>query len=99
MPAAVLELCDHADLVVHDAQYTNEEFKTKWHWGHSTADFAVRVAAQAGARRLLLFHHDPNRDDANVAALEGYAQALDSARSLGEVAAAKEGTNIDLGSR
>jgi phosphoribosyl 1,2-cyclic phosphodiesterase len=99
VPAAVLELCAGADLVVHDAQYTNEEFQTKWHWGHSTADFAVRVAAEAGADRLLLFHHDPTRDDRGVAALERYAQGLDTAGSLGEVAAAREGTKIDLGSR
>ena len=59
VPDAVLELCDDADLVIHDAQYTAAEFESKAHWGHCTVDFAVQVAAQSGARRLALFHHDP----------------------------------------
>jgi phosphoribosyl 1,2-cyclic phosphodiesterase len=62
----VLELADGADLVIHDAQYTREEFAEKSHWGHCTAEYAVRVARLAGARRLVLFHHDPARSDAGV---------------------------------
>ena len=60
---SVLELCDAADLLIHDAQYTDEEFAVKAHWGHSTLDYAVHVAREAGARRLALFHHDPTHDD------------------------------------
>ncbi|MGH9029230.1 MAG: MBL fold metallo-hydrolase, partial [Acidimicrobiales bacterium] len=47
---AVLELCDGADLVVHDAQYTDAEYEHKSTWGHSTIAYALHVAAEAGAR-------------------------------------------------
>jgi ribonuclease BN (tRNA processing enzyme) len=94
---AILELCEGADLVVHDAQYTVEEFGTKWNWGHSTGDYAVRVAALAQARHLLLFHHDPARDDRGVAALERESRALTAARALMGVSAAREGTTLDIG--
>ena len=58
-----LELCQGADLVIHDAEYTPVEFQRKSTWGHCTVEYAVRVAHQAGAKRLALFHHDPLRDD------------------------------------
>lgn len=92
----VLELCDHADLVVHDAQYTDDEFEALAGWGHSTAGYAVRVAGEAGARRLMMFHHDPAHSDAQV------DRMLDDARRAAErygcdVAAASEGTSLDLG--
>ena len=96
IPDGVLELCDGADLMVHDAQYTVEEFQRKWNWGHSTADFAVRVAAQSHARRLLLFHHDPSRDDRGVAELERRSRALGDAGGLVDLAAAQEGALIDV---
>ena len=60
VPDSVLELADGTDLLIHDAQYTREEFEQKSHWGHCTLDYAVKVASEAGARRLLLFHHDPS---------------------------------------
>ncbi len=92
----VLELCDGADLVVHDAQYTNQEFERKWNWGHSTADYAVRVAARAGARRLLLFHHDPSHDDRGVAELEQHARGLREAGDLLDVSSARENATIEI---
>jgi ribonuclease BN (tRNA processing enzyme) len=92
----VLELCDHADLVVHDAQYTEDEFEVLAGWGHSTPSYAVRVAGEAGARRLMLFHHDPAHSDTQV------DRMLDTARRAAEryrcdVTAASEGTTVDLG--
>ena len=60
---AVLELAEGADLLIHDAQFTPEEFTRKTHWGHSTAHYALHVAASAGADTLALFHHDPSHDD------------------------------------
>jgi phosphoribosyl 1,2-cyclic phosphodiesterase len=96
VPDSVLELCDHADLVIHDAQYTAAEFESKSHWGHCTVEFAVQVAAQSGARRLALFHHDPEHDDATVDALARLAD--ERARHLGvsQVIAASEGTTLSL---
>jgi phosphoribosyl 1,2-cyclic phosphodiesterase len=93
---AVLELCDRADLVIHDAQYTQAEFERKAHWGHCTIDFAVRAAAEAGARRLALFHHDPEHDDMTLDGLVAEAAARASATGLREVFAAAEGSTVTL---
>lgn len=60
---SVLELCDGADLLIHDAQYTRSEFAEKAHWGHCTVDYAVKVASTARVRTLAMFHHDPAHDD------------------------------------
>jgi len=94
---AVLELCDGADLVIHDAQYTEEEYRAKATWGHSTISYAVHVAAAAGARRLALFHHDPMHDDDHVDRLLAQARAEEEAVRLDAVLGAEEGLEIDLG--
>lgn len=95
---AVLELCDGADLVIHDAQYTPEEFAAKTHWGHCTIDYAVSVAAEAGAKRVALFHHDPSHDDATLDALTLEAADLGDRLGLDEVVSAYEGLTISFGS-
>jgi len=64
-----------ADVLIYDAQYTPSEYKSRRGWGHSTWLEATRVARDAGVRRLLLFHHDPDRDDAAVTALWDDARA------------------------
>ncbi len=97
VPDSVLELCDHADLVIHDAQYTAAEFETKAHWGHCTTEFAVQVAAQSGARRLALFHHDPEHDDSVVDSLARLANQRARQLGVAEVVAASEGTTLSLG--
>jgi CheY-like chemotaxis protein/phosphoribosyl 1,2-cyclic phosphodiesterase len=65
-----------ADLVIHDAQYTPEEYGAKKTWGHSTYDYAVRLAAVADVRRLALTHHDPGHDDRFIADLERKARVI-----------------------
>jgi CheY-like chemotaxis protein len=52
-----------ADLVIHDAQYTVDEYPQRMNWGHTPAEWAVDYAVAAGVKRLALFHHDPLRDD------------------------------------
>jgi phosphoribosyl 1,2-cyclic phosphodiesterase len=94
---SVLELCDGADLVIHDAQYTDEEFVTKSTWGHSTVGYAVHVAAEAGARRLALYHHDPDHTDEILDRLVDTALKAPGASRLESVAAAAEGASVDLG--
>ena len=66
----LVELARDADLLIHDAQYTPDEAPQRRGWGHSTWDEAAEVAQQAGVRKLALFHHDPGRDDGDVAAIE-----------------------------
>jgi phosphoribosyl 1,2-cyclic phosphodiesterase len=90
----VIELCDGADLVIHDAQYTPEEFAQKATWGHCTVSYAVEVARRAGARRLALFHHDPAHCDSVVDDLLHQAQDLGAAAGLDEVIAAAEGLTV-----
>jgi phosphoribosyl 1,2-cyclic phosphodiesterase len=92
-----LELCDGADLVIHDAQYTAAEFEAKSTWGHCTVDYALRVAAESGAKRLVLFHHDPTHDDDQVDAMLARARDLPDAGRLDAVVAAAEGLTLDLG--
>ena len=94
---AVLELCDGADLVIHDAQYTPEEFTQKYYWGHCTVDYAVFVAHEAGAKRLALFHHDPAYDDDDVDRLLAHASEAAETTSLAEVIAAYEGLTVSFG--
>lgn len=94
---SVLELCEGADVVVHDAQYSDEEYVEHADWGHSTVAYAVRVAAQAEARRLILFHHDPAHGDRMVEALLNGARRLPDAKSLEEISAAREGWTVEVG--
>lgn len=65
------------DLLIHDAQYTHNDYVTsKQGWGHSTPQMACEVARLAGARRLLLFHHDPRYSDEQIDAIQCEAQSL-----------------------
>ena len=93
---AALELCDRADLVIHDAQYTDVEFDAKRTWGHCTPEYALRVAAEAGAKRLALFHHDPTHDDDQVDTILERVRDLRDAARLDAVLAAAEGLTFDL---
>jgi phosphoribosyl 1,2-cyclic phosphodiesterase len=92
----VLELCDGADLLIHDAQYTRDEFVGKATWGHCTIDYAVHVAKESGAKRLALFHHDPGHDDDTLDALLEQARARAEAVGAGEVLCASEGLCLTL---
>lgn len=74
---AVLDAqCAGADLLIADAQYTDAEFEAHRGWGHSTWRQAAELARGAKVGRLLLFHHDPARSDAEVAEIERAAQEL-----------------------
>ncbi|MEP7063886.1 MAG: response regulator, partial [Betaproteobacteria bacterium] len=65
-----------ADLVIHDAQYTPEEYRSKKTWGHSAYDYVVQIAAAAGVRRLALTHHDPSHNDDFIWEIERKARTL-----------------------
>jgi diguanylate cyclase (GGDEF)-like protein len=86
-----------ADLVVHDAQYSHEEYADRLGWGHSTIEYATDVALAAGAKRLALFHHDPTREDRAMDKLEADARAR--VRACGgvlDVFAAREGLELQI---
>jgi phosphoribosyl 1,2-cyclic phosphodiesterase len=93
-------LCDFiggVDLLLHDAMFTESEYTRYEGWGHSTATQAVRLAEQAGVRRLQLFHHSPDRTDADLARLlESLQQELAHRGSTLVLEAAAEGEEIML---
>lgn len=75
-----------ADILIYDAQYAPEEYPSKVGWGHSTWEAGAALARAAGVPQLVLFHHDPGRDDDALAALEARARA-----ALPGTVAAREG--------
>jgi phosphoribosyl 1,2-cyclic phosphodiesterase len=83
------KLAAGADILIYDAQYTPEEYPTKVGWGHSTWQAGAELARAAGVAQLVLFHHDPNRTDAQLAAIEADAQ-----RELPGTIAAREGLEL-----
>jgi phosphoribosyl 1,2-cyclic phosphodiesterase len=89
---AALALAEDADVLFHDAQYTAEEYTGRVTWGHAAVDYAVGLGAKAGARRVMLHHHDPNRTDEAVDAIAAGAQ-----RPGITVEAACEGAVLTLG--
>jgi phosphoribosyl 1,2-cyclic phosphodiesterase len=58
-----ISFCRNADLLIHDAQYTDEELKSHVGWGHSSYSQALEVAERSNAKRLVMTHHDPDHDD------------------------------------
>ena len=99
IPDDVLELCDGADLLIHDAQHTIAEFEVKRHFGHCTTDYAVRVAAEAGTRRLALFHHCPSHSDDDIDRILDHARDVSAKTGGPEIVAAREGMRLSVTSR
>jgi len=86
-----------ANLVIHDAQYTDAEYRDKVGWGHSSIEYAVDVALAAGVERLVLFHHDPAHDDATMEQMEAMARAHVGRRGQAlDVLAAREGLELQV---
>jgi phosphoribosyl 1,2-cyclic phosphodiesterase len=67
--AALCSFVEGADLLIHDAMFTNDEYAGKRGWGHSTYGQALRLAQDAGVAELRFFHHDPDRDDVALDAI------------------------------
>jgi phosphoribosyl 1,2-cyclic phosphodiesterase len=86
-----LELAAGVDLLVHDSHLRAEEVPAEGSFGHAAAEYAVRLGELAGARRVALFHHRPERTDAEVARTVGRFCPRDLA-----VLAAEEGATIAL---
>ncbi|HSB16384.1 MAG TPA: response regulator [Bryobacteraceae bacterium] len=91
------EYMSGADLVIHDAQYTPEEYPAKKNWGHSTYEYVVEVAAAAGVESLVLTHHDPAHDDVFIERIQDLAASVATARgSSMRVSCAYEGCEVVL---
>ncbi len=88
------DLAAGADLLLHDAQYTADEYAERVGWGHSRVSDAVDLAKMAGARRLVTFHHDPAHNDETLDEMLATAQAR-AADAL-EVMPGREGETFRL---
>jgi phosphoribosyl 1,2-cyclic phosphodiesterase len=96
MRQGLIELCRNTDLLIYDTQFTPEEYRIRPHWGHSTPEDAVEIAAAANAKSLALFHHAPERTDDQQDAI--LAATRERTRDLGlEIIAAHEQMEIVLG--
>jgi phosphoribosyl 1,2-cyclic phosphodiesterase len=85
------------DALVMDSQYDAQEYQQHIGWGHGCLDDVVALALEAQAKRLYLFHHDPNHDDAKISEMVAHARSLaakDGSSLL--VEAAREGLTVDL---
>ena len=85
-----------ADLLIHDAQYTQQEYDTDKHgWGHSPIEYAIKAARRSQVKRLALFHHDPMRTDTQ---LDELAKLNCDSRNTGNTKAffAREGMQVEL---
>jgi phosphoribosyl 1,2-cyclic phosphodiesterase len=88
----LVEFIRGVDLLIIDSQYDAEEYRHHIGWGHGCSEDAVALAGRAGVKRLYLFHHDPNHDDATISAMVESARKLAASQSLAlKVFAAREG--------
>jgi phosphoribosyl 1,2-cyclic phosphodiesterase len=93
----ILRFMAGADLVVHDTQYTAKEYNlNKIGWGHSSFEYAINAAHKAKVKKLLLFHHDINRTDAELTELERKYKADIRGKTSLEIQMAKEGSTHEL---
>jgi len=88
------ELAAGADLLIHDAQYSAEEYSEHVGWGHSALQHTFAFAALAEVKQLVLFHHDPAHTDDDLDRLIG--QAVTAAKPAFQVTPGYEGATFDL---
>ena len=96
MRDGLVNLCRDADLLIYDTQFTQEEYRSKPHWGHSTPDDAIAIAREARVKSLVFYHHAQWRtDDQQDEILREYQGKLIGEKL--ELIAAYEGLEIILG--
>ncbi len=92
-----LALIKDADILIHDAQYTPEDYSKKHGWGHSCYIDTVNTAIDAGVKELYLYHHDPNYDDDAMKVIEENALGIIEDRSSDlKCHISKEGLIVEL---
>ncbi len=93
----IIDFVGDADLLLHDSMYTEDEYPSRVGWGHSTFEQTLRLAKEAGVKKVMFTHHDPVRTDYELDAL--VAKMREDAARTGnglEVEAAKEGIDYRL---
>jgi len=95
--AGLVKFLEGCDVLILDSQYTDEEYKHHVGWGHGSLTTGVRLALDAGAKKLVLFHHDPEHDDAEIDQMVKEAgEIVGQTGQLLEVVAAREGEEYAL---
>ncbi|PIU20786.1 MAG: hypothetical protein COT18_00395, partial [Elusimicrobia bacterium CG08_land_8_20_14_0_20_59_10] len=95
--ARMTEFARGSDLLIREAQYTQEEYSARRGWGHSTFDDAVLEALNAGAKKLAIFHHDPDHTDDMMDGYIRYCRGLAQKAAGGtDCFAARDGLRIEL---
>lgn len=93
----IIDFVREVDVLIIDAQYNDEEYRTRAGWGHGCVDDVVAIALIAKVKRLILFHHDPDHDDAFITRMVEWARQLVAfAGEQLQVDAAREGLEIVL---
>ncbi|TFG62925.1 MAG: MBL fold metallo-hydrolase [Spirochaetales bacterium] len=86
-----------ADLLIHDSQYTREEYKKdKMGWGHSHFEWVINTAHRAKVKKVLFFHHDPLRTDEQLTELIEKYERLVKGKTTMQIAIAREGEELDI---
>ena len=88
------DLADGADVLIHDAQYDDDEYPEHVGWGHSTITHALAFAEQTGVEHLVAFHHDPQHDDATIDRL--YAGLTNGDAPAFDLTVAAEGQTFEV---
>ena len=94
----LVDLARDADLLIHDAQYSLEEYPSRIGWGHNIPEVAVDAAIRAGVKCLALFHHDPDHNDDALDAMLARARARADRLAPGalQVISARDGMEFPL---
>jgi phosphoribosyl 1,2-cyclic phosphodiesterase len=89
------DLAQGADLLIHDAQFTAEEYDHRVGWGHSAIDDTARFAELVGAHRLVTFHHDPSHSDDTLDRMAAHVR--NAGRNSFELVPGQEGMSFTVG--
>ena len=90
-----MALASEADLLIHDSQYSDEEYGEHVGWGHSSIAHTIAFAERAAVRRLVTFHHDPSHSDSDLEKMHSLASKQ---RLPFELVPGVEGLSIEVGS-
>ena len=92
-PESGLELAGGAEVLFHDAQYTEEEYKTRVGWGHTSLPDYARYVTAAAPGRAVMFHHDPEHSDWQLEEMRALACEL---TGRDEIELAHEGMGVTI---
>jgi ribonuclease BN (tRNA processing enzyme) len=84
-----------ADILIHDTQYSAADFEKHLGWGHSSYDYAMFSATEAGVKKLVFFHHDPNYADKKLESIEKQYKNDAKSKTSFELIMAREGLKIE----